>query len=215
MNRIPIRAAAAWITAALLLFPFQRRLDRSIRASSAVGGTGSAAAEARIHSGFDSPFGEPALLVVSGLAHPADSDSGRMVMREIAARLLATRAAVGVLSSGSSLDTLLVGTDRTTALAIVGVNGTMPDAMDTLRTQTASVARGNPGMTLRWTGEPALVGDLRTMSAREARRSELRALPVSIVVAVIAFGSLLDAMIAVGAAALAISVALGLMGLLS
>ena len=87
--------------------------------------------------------------------------------------------------------------------------------MDLLRAKTAALARGNPGMTLRWTGEPALVGDLRTMSAREARRAELRALPISLVVSVVAFGSLLDALIAVGSAALAISVSLGVMGLLA
>ena len=93
VNRIPLRAALAWIAAALLLFPFQRRLERSIGASGAVAGTESAAAEARIHSGFDSPFGEPALLVVNGLlGHAADSDSGRALMRVIAARLLSTGA---------------------------------------------------------------------------------------------------------------------------
>ncbi len=176
--------------------------------------------EQRIRDEFRSPFSDPALLVVTGLAHPADSDAGRAAMRDILAPLLASHAVVGAVSPGSSLDTLLVGVgaNNTTALAIVGLSP-LPGAMDSVRAiTTAHVAdfrRAHPSLTLRWTGQPALVSDLRTMGAREARRAELRALPVSIVVALIAFGTLIDAGVALAAAALAIATALGVMGALS
>lgn len=134
------------------------------------------------------------------------------------APLLASRAVVAVLSPASSLDTLLVGSDGTTAIAIAGLAPSTPDAIDSVRTVTRGALPGlrlkYPTLTLRWTGEAALIDDLRSVGQREARRVELRALPVTIVVAVIAFGSLVDAALAVLAAVLAVVVSLGVMGAL-
>jgi RND superfamily putative drug exporter len=215
-NRFPVRAAVLWIAVALALLPMQSRLDASIRASSGVVGTESADVDRIVREGFASPFAQPALLVVTGVPQPVDSDSGRAVVREIVGPLLATRAVVGVLSPASSLDTLLVGADKRTALAIVGLNSAFGGAIDSVRAittaQLAAQQRRYPGLALRWTGEPALVGDLRTMGATEARRAELKALPVSLVVSVIAFGSLAEACMAVLAAGLTIGVTLGLLG---
>lgn len=209
-------AIAAWCAVALVLWPLQRRIDAGITLSSSVAGTESAEADRIFKSDLASPFTEPALLVMSGLSHAADSDSGRADVRAIIAPLLASRAVVAALSPGSSLDTLLVGTDRTTAIAIVGLTPGFAGAMDSARGITRAhigeLRRTHPGLQLRWTGQPALVGDLRAMGAREARRAELRALPVTLVVAIVAFGALVSAGVAVLAAALAIGVSLGVMG---
>ncbi|HYV98523.1 MAG TPA: MMPL family transporter [Gemmatimonadaceae bacterium] len=203
---------------ALALFPFQRRIDASISAAHTVAGTESGEVEERLNMEFHSPFTRPALLVATGLAHAADSDSGRADMRAIVAPLQSTQAVIAVLSPGSSLDTMLVGTDKTTAVAVVGL-AAIPGAMDSVRAITrarlAEFRRVHPRLVLRWTGEPALVGDLRTMGMREARRAELIALPVTVIAAFVAFGSIPATMAATLAAALVILISLGLTGIVS
>ena len=207
--------AAVWIAAALLTIPLQHRLDRSIGGIGGVDGTESAEATRQLRTDFDSPFTSPALLVVSHLAHAADSDSGRADLRAILAPLLASHAVVAALSPAFSLDTLLVGANHTTAIAIVGLTPSVRDPIDSVRAITAAIRAPSPGLTLRWTGEPALVGDLRSMGVREARRAELRAFPITAVVAIAAFGSVTNVLLALGAAAVVIAVALGATGALA
>src|SRR5207244_1848343 len=93
--------------------------------------------------------------------------------------------------SGPS-DSLLVGRDGRTALLFVGLDGsrTSPDALiPLLRAATANVR----GATLRWTGQTALNADLRRVSADDARTAERRVLPLTLVLLLVAFGTLVAA----------------------
>jgi putative drug exporter of the RND superfamily len=221
LTRFPRRAAACWILAALVLLPFSGFLDRGATFAGPVRGTESAVAERMLREKFDSPFGNLAILVMSGLPHAADSFDGRADVRTIMTPLLASHATVGSLSPGNSLDTLLVGADKTTAIALVGLNPSVPNAVDSMRLATAAglrtLRRGGafPDLALRWTGEEALIGDLRRSGAAAARRSELRALPLTFIVALLAFGSAMSAGLALFAAVLAVGVALGVAGIVS
>jgi RND superfamily putative drug exporter len=159
------------------------------------------------------------LLVATGLAMPSTTDAGRQAWREIVAPLLNSSAVVAVVSPGSALDTLLVGVDPTTAIAIVGLRRDVTGALDSVRavtkTHLPALRTSHPSLQLRWTGQAALTADLRAHGAQETRRTELRALPVTLLVAAIAFGSLSRAGIALVAAALTIVIALGATGLLT
>ena len=66
-----------------------------------------------------------------------------------------------------------------------------------------------PAVTLRWTGETALNVDLRRTSSMDVGSAERRALPLTALVLLVAFGALAAALIPVLAGALAIAITLG------
>jgi putative drug exporter of the RND superfamily len=198
---------------ALILAPFVRRLDDATADISPVAGSESARVDRILATDFSSSLLDPSVLVITGLSQPANTDSGRAIVRALVAPLAASGFVDAVVSPATSLDTLLVGTDRTTAVALVGLRANVPFALDSARALTTRVAQQNSGIGLRWTGQAALVRDLRTFGATEARRAELRALPITAVVALIAFPTIGDAVIALVAAGLSVTITLGLFGL--
>ena len=213
------RALLIWLIIALFAVPLQFVLDRRLSALGSVRGSESAMVDRRVREEFNSPFASPVVLVISGLRPSAVIDSTRADVRAIVAPLRARQWITGVVSPASSLDTLLLDSSRTTAIAIFGVRRNMPGAVDSLRAMTLAMTPGlrrvHPLLALRWTGEQAVVGDLRKESAREARSAELRALPVTALIALWAFGSATSAIMALVAAALVIVVSLGVFGALS
>jgi putative drug exporter of the RND superfamily len=213
------RALVAWAIIAALSIPLQLRLDRRLSTLGTVRGSESAAVERRMREDFASPFASPALLVIAGLRENTEMDSTRADVRAIVAPIRANPAVTGMISAASSLDTLLLDSRRSTALAIVGIRRENPGAVDSLRALTRAMLpalrRTHPALTLRWTGEQAVVEDLRREGAREARIAELRAGPVLVLICLWAFGSVAAAVGAVVAAALAIAVSLGVVGALS
>ena len=213
------RALLVWAIFALLsVFP-QRMLERRLAASSTVRGSESAELERRVREEFASPFASTALLVISGLIERANVDSTRSDVRAAVALIASHAAVTELISPASSLDTILLDARRTTALAIVGIRSDYPHAIDSLRALSegilGSLRRTHPALRLRWTGEQAVVEDLRQEGAREARTAELRALPVTLAIAFWAFGSITATMVAILAAGFAITVSLGAVGALS
>ena len=207
------RAAALWFVLALLLAPFQRRLDESTSDVAPVSGSESATVDRRLRTDFASSLLDPSVLVITGLPTAANTDSGRAIIRALLAPLAASRFVDAMISPATSLDTLLVGSDRTTAIALVGLRTNIPSALDSVRALTSRLVQRRPSIQLRWTGQTALVRDLRAFGAIEARRAELRVLPVTAIVSIIAFPTAADAIVALVAVALSVIVTLGLFGL--
>lgn len=207
------RAAALWFVLALLLAPFQRRLDESTSDVAPVSGSESATVDRRLRTDFASSLLDPSVLVITGLPTAANTDSGRAIIRALLAPLAASRFVDAMISPATSLDTLLVGSDRTTAIALVGLRTNIPSALDSVRALTSRLVQRRPSIQLRWTGQTALVRDLRAFGAIEARRAELRVLPVTAIVSIIAFPTAADAIVALVAGALSVIVTLGLFGL--
>lgn len=210
----PVKPAIAWTIAAALLLPGFLRLDESLRPTSPVSGTESAQVEQRLAESFDSPFATTAILVMTGIpAVGADTAAWRAAVRGIVAPIGALPGVTGLISPASSLDTLLASHDGSTAIAIVGLAG--PQLIDSLRavtTRDLPIWRSTlPGLTLRWTGQPALIEDLRRAGIRAARQAELRAVPFLAIVALWALGPAGTAL-ALVAAAFVIVVTLGMVG---
>jgi RND superfamily putative drug exporter len=198
---------------AALLAPFQHRLDDAATDISPVAGSESATVDQILATEFSSSLLDPSVLVITGLPIPANTDSGRAIVRALVAPLAASPLVDGIVSPANSLDTLLVGSDRATAIALVGLRRGVPSALDSVRALTARLAQQHPQLRLRWTGQTALVRDLRTFGATEARRAELRVLPVTAIVSIIAFPSVGDAVLAFVAAGLSLTITLGFFGL--
>jgi hypothetical protein len=106
--------ALVWVVLAVAALPLVRGRDDRLDATGSVEGTLSAEVERRIAHDFDTSFGRTAVQVVSGLGAEPASDSGRALVRTLVAPIAAHPAVRSVISSGASLDTMLVGTDHAT-----------------------------------------------------------------------------------------------------
>lgn len=208
-----------WCLVALALSPFRGRLERELRATNPVRNSQSADVDARLRDAFNSPARETAILVIGGLPSRADGEPGRAVVRRLVAPLK-TMSGVGVLvSPATALDTMLVGESGHTALALVGLTNDNPAILASLRDATKNILAAelaqNPALTMQWTGQPAVLADLRSSGAAAARRAEMFAIPITLLVAWWAFGSIVNALMAVVVAALVTIIGAGAMGLLS
>lgn len=208
-----------WCVVALALAPFRGRLERELRATNPVRGSETAAADAKLRSEFNSPARETAILVIGGIPVRADREPGRAIVRRLVAPFKTMNGVGVVVSPATSLDTMLVGTSGSMALALVGLANDDPATLQTLRDSTQQILvreRSNiPSLTMQWTGQPAVLADLRTSGAKAATRAEMFAVPVTLLVAWWAFGSITNALLAVAVAALVTIIGSGAMGLLS
>src|SRR5216110_1180973 len=129
------------------------------------------------------------------------------------------RSYVGeVISVRSIGESSFVSQDRRTTFLIAALTpeftsdinkSVIPDLRDKIRNALAQ-APGADGFDVKVTGFPALDHDVRTISAEDTERGEARALPLTLVVLVVAFGALVAAMLPVIVGLLAITIALGL-----
>ncbi len=209
-------ALAAWLLGVVVLIPWQLAWNADLRVSAPGPGTPSAEVERRLRRDFDSPFATSAVLVIAGLDAPRDTDRWRAAVRTITDPVVARPAVTAIVSAGTSLDTLLVAHDFSLALAVVGLSDRYPDALDSLRAATAralpQLRRTMPRLTLEWTGEAPLLADLSRSGAHQTRVAELRALPLTALVAWWAFGSLTAALLASVVAVIAIAATFGVLG---
>ena len=217
---------AAWVLLAAALLPFASRLDR-IDSIVAPNGSQSWRAMRQISSDFaaneiveagvgaTAPSASPLILVMRGIPSAPSEDSARGIVRGLLQPLSQSGAVRTLLSPASNIDTLLWSRDRRSAIAIIALRGGARAALDTLRAAAAEIVSRTPGLTLRFTGESALLRDLKAIAAASLRRSEMRAMPITLLAAWWAFGSLIEALVAIGVSILVVATALGVTGVLS
>src|SRR5580692_5925741 len=112
-------------------------------------------------------------------------------------------------------DSLFLGEDESPIL-IVGLNapkGTEDAVMtklgETTEAMRAQLKEKYPTLAFGWTGEAAVNADLRRISAQETRAAEWRVFPLTLVLLLIAFRSVISAVLPVLCGALTVVVALG------
>lgn len=207
--------ALAWLVAGATLAPAARDAERRLDVGARIPGSESAAAEAVLAERFATPFARHAVLVVAGVPAP-DTEPGRAVLEEVAARV---RVAPGVARTYSSLDVpdaLLAGAHGRGTVVLLGLEpgaGSIEALIPPLRAAIAPIEAGlrgrHPEAALRLTGEAVLNFDLRRTGSAEVRGAERRTLPVTLALVLLAFGALAAALIPIAAGALAIMLALG------
>lgn len=210
-----------WAGALAALAPHAVGVERVLETAARVDGSESARVEAELASRFRAPFAQYALLVVRGGAS-AVTPAGRDLADSIVGTVATVPGVAAVRGYRDARDTLLLGRDSSGTFVLVGLDPAAgrPDAIvPQLRTATAALARrlvGRfPGLELRWTGEAVLNADLRQASRASARLAERRALPLTLALLLVAFGSLIAAGTPVLSGALVIVLALGASGVLA
>lgn len=219
----------AFGAAAAVLLPAAARSGGAFEVAARVHGSESAAVERLLTTEFASPFARYVVLVLEGVTAP-DGSAGAAVLRAVTGRLHVTPGVAGTFSWLDLPDPLFLparAVEDGGTFVVVGLDATAgePDALIQWFRATTPALRaaadsslagtGARAISLYWTGEAALNRDLRETSGREATAAELRALPVTLGLLLLAFGAVAAAAVPVAAGFLAIGLALGAASLLA
>jgi RND superfamily putative drug exporter len=211
---------AVWVLVAIAALPFAARVNEELDASTRLEGSESARVEAALRQQFRSPFSTIALLRVA--AGPgARTAEGRALLKRVTDALQRTPGVQGTMSYLDREDSMFVGQDGS-PIVIVGLSsskGSGDVSMAHLRGTTDSLhsqlMQAYPDLAFRWTGEAAVNADLRRLSGRETRAAELRVLPITLVLLLVAFRSLISAILPIVCGALTILVSLAMVAALN
>ena len=205
---------------ALALLPFSYKVERRLETVVHIKGGESEKVDLEIAQRFRSPFAHRLILVISGIPD-ADSAKGADVLGFLTTSLRSVPGVSGVVSSVDWPDPLFIGKNGGT-LIIVGlephgetVEGLVPKLRARADWMEGQLRSQYPKIKLEITGETPLNFDLRKVSADDVTHAEERAMPVTLVLLVLAFGSIVAALLPLGVGLLSISMALGAAALLA
>lgn len=203
-----------WLLVAATLAYFAFGLEDVLEVGANLRGSESAAVRQAVAEQLPAGDAEYAVLVARGLDPRNDALAARRLDSLVGT--IATVAGVARIHAyRGRRDSLLVGKNGSLLLVALDPEaGTGDRIVPELRETTRRIAESwaEHGVTLRWTGESALNADLRGASADDASAAELRALPLSLVILILAFGSLIAAGVPLVVGLLTIICALGAAG---
>ncbi len=204
-----------WVVAACVFLPQAGRVGSVLDVGARIRGSESAAVERLLSGPLASSYARVGVLVVGGIPSPDVAD-GAAALRRIVWPLWEAEQVAGVFSYLDHPDTLFLAPGGRGTFVLVGFAPDIakPDQLvpplRRLTTRLADSLRADyPALTLRWTGEAALNVDLRRTSSRDVASAERRALPLTALLLLFAFGAVVAALIPVLAGALAITITLG------
>jgi RND superfamily putative drug exporter len=205
---------------ALALLPFSYRVERRLETTVHIKGGESEKVDLELAQRFQSPYAHRLVLVISGIPD-LDSAKGADALGFLTSSLRSVPGVSGAVSSVDWPDPLFTGNNGG-GLIIVGLDP--PDeTVEALVPKLRAKADGMegqlrsqyPNIKLAITGETPLNFDLRKVSADDVKHAEIRAMPVTLLLLLLAFGSLVAALLPLGVGLLSISMAMGAAALLS
>src|SRR6202166_1498664 len=205
---------------ALALLPFSYKVERRLETAVHIKGGESEKVDLELAQRFQSPYAHRLVLVISGIPDP-DSAKGADALGFLTSSLRSLPGVPGAVSSLDWPDALFTGNNGG-ALIIVGLDPhdeTVEALVPKLRARAdwmeGQLRSQYPNIKLEITGETPLNFDLRKVSADDVSHAEKRAMPVTLVLLLLAFGSLWAALLPLGVGVLSISIAMGAAALLA
>jgi RND superfamily putative drug exporter len=205
---------------ALALLPFSYKVERHLETAVHIKGGESEKVDLELAQRFQSPYAHRLVLVISGVPDP-DSAKGADALGFLTNSLRSVPGVSGAVSSLDWPDPLFTG-DNGGALIIVGldphdesVEALVPKLRARADWMEGQLRSQYPNIKLEITGETPLNFDLRKVSADDVTHAEKRAMPVTLVLLLLAFGSLVAALLPLGVGVLSISMAMGAAALLA
>jgi putative drug exporter of the RND superfamily len=205
---------------ALALLPFSYKVERRLETAVHIKGAESEKVVLELAQRFQSPYAHRLVLVISGIPDP-DSAKSADALGFLTSSLRSVPGVSGAVSSVDWPDPLFTG-DNGGALIIVGldphdesVEALVPRLREKADLMEGQLRSQYPNIKLEMTGETPLNFDLRKVSADDVNHAEERAMPVTLLLLVLAFGSLVAALLPLGVGVLSISMAMGAAALLS
>jgi RND superfamily putative drug exporter len=212
--------AGVVLAAAIALLPFSFHAERHLETATRVEGSEAESVRQELASRFRSPFVDRVVVVIQGLP-PADSEEGEQALATIVAGLREEPGVSGVVSHLELRDPIFLGRGGGT-FVLVGLaptEGPVESLVPKLHERINSLAnqlRGRyPGVKLELTGELPLNFDIRKASADDVQRGESLVIPATLALLLVAFGSLVAAVIPLAVGQLAIATTLAITGLLA
>ena len=223
MNRVHVRRfwlAGVVLAAVLALLPFSFQADRHLETATRVEGSEAESVAQELASRFRSPFVDRVVLVIQGLP-PADSAEGEQALATIVAALRAEPGVSGVVSYLDLHDSIFLGRGGAT-FVLVGLSSSegpvellVPKLHEQAKSLQNQLRSRYPAVKLELTGELPLNFDIRKASADEVHRGESLVIPATLALLLVAFGSLVAAIIPLAIGQLAIATTLAITGFLA
>jgi RND superfamily putative drug exporter len=214
------RLAMAGCALALVLLPFSFRAERRLETTAQIESGEAAQVDRELATRFQSPYANRMVLVFTGLPEPYES--GRNQAIDFIEQSLRSEPGVSIVTSELDWSDPLFEGSGSGGLMLIGLDARGPDSeslLVRLRARCASLQvqlhAQYPALTLEITGETPLNVDVRKISSEEVEQAELRVVPVTLLLLLIAFGSLVAAMLPVGVGMLAISMTMGAVALIA
>lgn len=205
---------------ALALVPFSYKVESHLETAAHIKDGESESVDRQLAQRFQSPYAHRLVLVISGLPNP-DSAESADTLNFLTNTLRSVPGVSGAVSSVDWPDPLFTGNNGG-ALILVGldpkdeaVEALVPKLRAKADWMVGQLKPQYPNLKLEITGETPLTYDLRKVSAADVRHAEERAMPVTLVLLLLAFGSLLAALLPLGIGVLSISMAMGAVALLA
>ena len=205
---------------ALALLPFSYKVERRLETAVHIKGGESEKVDLELAQRFQSSYAHRVVLVISGIPDP-DSAKAADALGFLTSSLRSVPGVSGAVSSVDWPDPMFTG-ENGGALIIVGldprdesVEALVPRLRAKADWMEGQLRPQYPKIQLGITGETPLNFDLRKVSADDVNHAEERAMPVTLLLLLLAFGSLVAALLPLGVGVLSISMALGAAALLS
>ena len=209
---------AAWGILGLVLWPKATHVQRVLAVrGAAVEQSESGRASQLIREAFPNPIADYVAIVVHGpvrYTHPRFET----VLDSISAALSRQTYISQVVSVRNLGESTFVSRDRRTTFLIASITSSsmtdvnrtvVPQLRETVNETLQRLPRVD-GFDVKVTGNPALDYDVRTISTADTRAAERRAIPLTLIVLVLAFGALVAATLPIIVGMLAITLALGI-----
>jgi putative drug exporter of the RND superfamily len=223
MNLVHVRRfwpAGVVLAAVLALLPFSFHAERHLETATRIDGSEAGNVPQELATRFHSPFVDRVVLVIQGLP-PADSEEGEQALATIEERLKAEPGVSGVVSRLDFRDPIFLGKGGGT-FVLVGLASTdgpveaLVPKLHAIENALQNQLRGRyPAVKLELTGETPLNFDIRKASADDVQHAESLVIPGTLALLLVAFGSLVAALIPVAVGQLAIASALAIAGFLA
>jgi len=212
--------AGVVLTAVVALLPFSFHAERHLETATRVEGSEAETVRQELIDRFHSPFVDRVVLVIQGLP-PANSTEGEQALATIVAELREEPGVSGVVSYLELRDPIFLGKGGGT-FVLVGlssaedpVESLVPKLHDRANSLTHQLQDRYPAVKLELTGELPLNFDIRKASAADVQRGESLVIPATLALLLVAFGSLVAAVIPLAVGQLAIATTLAITGLLA
>ena len=212
--------AGVVLAASIALLPFSFHAERHLETATRVEGSEAEGVREELADRFRSPFVDRVVLVIRGLP-PADSEEGEQALATIVARLREEPGVSGVVSHLELRDPIFLGRGGGT-FVLVGLDSTegpaeslVPKLHELAGSLESQLRSRYSAAKLELTGEIPLNFDIRKASADDVQRGESLVIPATLALLLVAFGSLVAAVIPLAVGQLAIAATLAITGLLA
>ena len=212
--------AGVVLAAVLVLLPFSFHAERHLETATRIEGSEAEIVAQELGTRFHSPFVDRVVLVIQGLP-PADSEEGEQALATIEKSLGEEPGVSGVVSHLDFRDPMFLGKGGATFILVglASTEGSVESLVPKLHERENALQnqlRGRyPAVKLELTGETPLNFDIRKASADDVRHAETLVIPATLALLLVAFGSLVAALVPLTIGQLAIATALAIAGFLA